>query len=397
MNSTVEHDGRRDRLTGAPEQFPITREWAYLQNASIGPLAAPVVEAVEAVLHSQSTKGTEDYASWLDLVEATREQVATLLHVDPANLSFVRNTAEGLARVAFGLPWSTGDNIVTYAAEYPTNVLPWMALREQGVELRFATGRDGRITVDDIAECVDRRTRLVALSSVQFATGYRADLDAIGGFCRERRVLFSVDAIQHLGILPFDVAGSPVDFVAAGAHKWLLAPAGSGVFYVSPEVADQLRVVEVGYAGTRHYSINDELLDYRLDYRPTAQRFEGGLQAFGPIAGLGASAGLLLGYGLGTIADHVLALTDRAVEGLKGLGAEVLSPRRHRHEKSGIVSFVHPLLPAQEIKSFLAEHRVSVSVRVVEGRNVVRISPHLYNTGDEIDGFIALLTELARR
>ena len=396
MNSTVEPGVRRQGIARAPDLFPITREWAYLQNASIGPLAAPVVAAVKDVVHSQSTQGTEEYASWLDMVESVRQRVATLLLVDPANLSFVRNTAEGLARVAFGLPWSAGDNVVTYAGEYPTNVLPWMALRDQGVELRLASGSGGRITVDDLTGYVDARTRLVALSSVQFATGYRLDVDAIGAFCRERRILFSVDAIQHLGVLPFDVARSPVDFVTAGAHKWLLAPAGSGVFYVNPEAADRLRVVEVGYAGMRNYSINDELLDFRLDFRSTAQRFEGGLQAFGPIAGLGAAAELLLGFGIDAISDHVLALTDRAVEGLTDAGATVLSPRSSLGERSGIVSFVHPRVPALEIKSFLAARHVSISVRVVEGRHVVRISPHLYNTVDEIDAFLALLKELVR-
>lgn len=383
-------------LSEARALFPITEKWAYFQNASIGPTPRPVVDAAESALRSQAVNGTEAYVDWLDNNEKVREEVAKLLNADTDEISFVRNTAEGLARIALGLNWKQGDNVVTYAHEYPTNVLPWLALADKGVQVRQVPVTDGRIGVDEIAALVDSRTRLVALSSVQFANGFRLDMETIGSFCRDRGILFSIDAIQHLGVLPFDVKTTPVDFVSAGAHKWLLSPTGSGLFYARKEVQDMLRVVEVGYAGTRDYSLNDELLDYRLEYRPSAQKWEGGLAAFSTIAGFGAAASLFNTLGIESIEKHVLALTDYAADGLEGLGYKILSPRSSRAEKSAILSFVHPTVPAARLKTYLAARSISISMRTVHGTPVARISPHLYNTVGEVEMLLAALREIPR-
>lgn len=392
--SSTSHPSAVRTLSEARSLFPITESWIYFQNASIGPSPTPVVEAAESALRSQASQGTEAYPDWLQKNEQVRGQVAQLLNADSDEVSFVRNTAEGLARVALGLDWRQGDNVVTYAHEYPTNVLPWLALADRGVEVRQVPVTDGRISVDDIAALVDSRTRLVALSSVQFANGFRLDLEAIGSYCRERKILFSIDAIQHLGVLPFDVKAVPVDFVCAGAHKWLLSPTGSGVFYARKELHDSLRVVEVGYAGTKDYNLNDELLDYRLEYRPSAQRWEGGLASFSTLAGFGAAAELFNTLSLEAIEEHVIALTDQAAEGIQELGFKVMSPRENPEEKSAILSFVHPTVPAAEIKQFLAKRNISISMRTVHGTPVARISPHLYNTRDEVETFLAVLRDM---
>jgi selenocysteine lyase/cysteine desulfurase len=228
---------------------------------------------------------------------------------------------------------------------------------------------------------------------VQFATGFRLDLTEFGSFCRERGILLSIDAIQHLGALPFDVHDTPVDFVSAGAHKWLLSPCGSGVFYVRDELLEELRVTEVGYASTADYSINDELLNYSLELRTTAQRFEGGLATFSTYAGLGASVQLFMEVGIRNIADHIMLLTDTAAEGLQELGFTVLSPRMNSHEKSGILSFTHPNIAAQAIKKHLAQHSISISVRTVQGQPIVRISPHYYNSLEEVQQLLSILAQ----
>mgnify|MGYP000983259622 CR=1 FL=1 len=376
------------------EMFPVTRNLVYLQNASIGPLPRPVLEAATDMLISQSRFGTEHYVSWLARNEEVRSSVARLLNADKDEVSFIRNTAEGLARIAFGMKWKSGDNIVSFAHEYPTNVLPWLALQEQGVETRLVPVTDGRIDVDTIAPLVDSRTRLIALSSIQFATGFRLDLEEIGQFCRERGVLLSIDAIQHLGVVPFDVKETPVDFISAGAHKWLLSPSGSGVFYIRRELLNQLDVVEVGFAGTAAYNLNDELLGYSLKYRDSAQRFEGGLTAFSALSGFGAAADMFNSIGIDNIYRHVLALTDLADNGLRELGFEVVSPRVTTDEKSGIFTFYHTKHDSAQIKQFLLERGISLSVRTVLERPMMRISPHVYNTREDIEQLLAALAEL---
>jgi cysteine desulfurase/selenocysteine lyase len=375
--------------------FPITREWTYLQHASIGPLPDPVTRAAQQYLHSQSADGTEAYPSWLDAVEHTRASAARLLGASVDEISFVRNVAEGLSRISLGLRWAPGDNIVTCAMEYPTNVLPWLALASEGVETRIAPVEGARVTVESLAPYVDARTRLVAVSSVQFASGHQLDLRALGAFCRERGVLLSVDAIQHLGAFPLDVRATPVDFVTAGGHKWLLSPCGTGIFYCRRDLLETLRIVEVGYAGMSTYDLGHELLGCAFSPRPTAQRFEGGLAAISGLAGLGAAIDLVLEVGLDRISRHILELTDATVEGLETLGFRVLSPRRSTAEKSGIVSFTHATRPAGEIKHFLAGRRISVSARVAGGVPFVRISPHFYNTQSEIREVLDALSHLS--
>lgn len=380
------------------ELFPITREWVYLQHASIGPLATPVLNATMNALKSQATQGTESYPAWLEEVEIVRGKVAKLINAKPEEVSFVRNTAEGLGRIALGLRWSPGDNIVTNELEYPTNVLPWLALRDLGVETRIARADEsGRVTLDSLAQQVDKNTRLLAISSVQFSNGYLMDLKSISDYCKKRQILLAIDAIQHIGVLPFDVKALGVDFVSAGAHKWLLAPCGSGIFYCRSDLLEQLRVVEVGFAGTSDYSLTDEFLDYSLSFRPSARRFEGGLVAFSVVAGLGAAVDLLLDAGIERIHAHVLGLTDRFAEGIARLGMHLISPRNGVGEKSGIISFFHPTVPSSEIKQRLADRRISVSTRVARGISFVRVSPHFYNTEEEVEQFVEGLSQIRTR
>jgi selenocysteine lyase/cysteine desulfurase len=376
--------------------FPVTRSWTYLQNASIGPLSTRTMEAVQRHLLAHAAAGTENYASWLEMAESIRARAGALINAPARTISFVRNTAEGLSRVALGLRWTPGDNIITGDLEYPTNVMPWTALVDRGVETRIVPARGGRIRVDDIAEAVDRRTRLVAISSIQFSNGYRLDLDALGSFCRERAILLSVDAIHQLGVLPFDAQASPVDFLSAGAHKWLLSPCGTGIFYVREELLDTLRVIEVGAAGSVGYDVQQELLRSTFTPLPSARRFEGGVPVFSLLAGLGAAIDMCLEVGIDRITRHVLALSDLAADRLTSLGFEVLSPRTVEAEKSGIVAFVHPEIPSAQLKDSLTRDKISVSLRTVQGRSILRASPHFYNNVADVERLIDALSRLAR-
>src|SRR5206468_3207515 len=231
-----------------------------------------------------------------------------------------------------------GDNIVTAAEEYPANVYPWMNLASRGVEFRTVSSRDSRIWLDDIRAAIDSRTRLVSLSFVEYASGFRNDLDAVGALCRERGVLFVVDAIQGLGVLPLDVARTPVDALAADGHKWLLGPEGLGVFWCRRELAERLHPVGVGW-----HSVVGAFDFARVDFtlKPGAGRWEGGTPNVGGILALGASLGLLLEAGIDAVAERVLALTDRLCEQAARAGLTVFSSRRPG-DRSGIVSLAAP-------------------------------------------------------
>jgi selenocysteine lyase/cysteine desulfurase len=300
-------------------------------------------------------------------------------------VAFVENTSTALSMVAEGLDWRPGDNVVGAAFEFPSNVYPWMSLAARGVEYRQAEERDGRIDPEELLALIDDRTRMLALSWVQYASGFRSDLARLGEACRERDVLFVVDVIQGLGALALDVEQAQVDVAAASAHKWLLGPEGIGLLYVSDRVVERLRPVRSGWR-----SVRDRLqwTDYDLTWSEGAGRFESGtLNVYG-IAALGGSLEILLEVGAAEIEPRVLALTDLAARGLAGLGLAVVSSRR-RGETSSIVTAVPAGRSAGDLVKELNERNVVLAARA--GR--LRIAPHFYNTAEEIE---RCLEELGR-
>src|SRR4051794_2469176 len=316
------------------DEFPVTARWAYLDHAAVAPLSRPARDALAEWAADQADNGHVHEPAWMRRVEEVRRLAARLLRTDPLDLAFVKNTSEGVGIVAEGLSWRPGDNVVSAEGEYPANVYPWMNLARRGVELRRAPSRAGRVAVDDLRACLDGRTRLVTLSHVEFATGFRNDLDSVGQLCRERGILFFVDAIQGLGVLPLDVSRTPVDFLAADGHKWLLGPEGAGVLYVRRELVEQLHPVGVGWN-----SVVNPLDFARIDFRlkPHAGRWESGTLNVGGVVALGESLKLLLAAGVEAVAGRVLHLTEHLCEQARRAGFGVYSSRRPG-EASGIVS-----------------------------------------------------------
>jgi cysteine desulfurase/selenocysteine lyase len=364
-------------------EMPAAGRWAYFDHAAVAPLTGRARAALLEWADDTTANGVVSWSAWQRRVEETRRRAAALLHADPLDIAFVKNTSEGVGIVAEGLPWKPGDNVVTAQDEYPANVYPWLNLAGRGVEVRRLPGRDGRILVDDLRAAIDARTRLVSLSFVEFATGFRNDLDAVGGLCRERGVLFFVDAIQGLGVLPLDVSRSPLDFLAADGHKWMLGPEGAGLFWIRREVVERLHPVGVGWnsvVGARDF----DRIDFRL--KPHAGRWESGSLNVGGIVALGASLGLLLEIGMDRIAGRVLELTEYLCEEVRRIGLEVYSSRRPG-EASGIVSLVVPGSEVSTLVRRLREAGVVVNQRA--GR--LRVSPHAYNTTQELDRLVELL------
>jgi selenocysteine lyase/cysteine desulfurase len=316
---------------------------------------------------------------WLARVEQARRLAGQLLNADPLDVAFVPNTTAGIGLVAEGFPWRPGDNVVLPEEEYPSNQYPWMNLAARGVEVRCVPSRGNRVAIDDIRAAMDHRTRVLTVSSVEFASGYRNDLNAFGALCRERDVFFFVDAIQSLGVFPLDVQCTPIDALAADGHKWLLGPEGAGIGYIRREWVERLHPIGVGANSVVHpYAFTT--IDFTL--KPHAGRWEGGAYNLPGITALGASLELLMDEGIGQIEERITTLTDYLCEQAASRGWSVFSSRTPR-EKSGIVSLVHPSLPASEVQRRCRAGGVIVNNRA----DRVRVSPHAYNTTGEIDRF----------
>ncbi|MBN2563375.1 MAG: aminotransferase class V-fold PLP-dependent enzyme [Phycisphaerae bacterium] len=361
-------------------EMPIVRQYNFMDHAAVGPISGRAAEAMrrfieEAQSHAYARDGLYPES------KRTRQLSAKLLHCHPEEVTFVKNTSEGLSYVANGLQFSRGDNIVTSGVEFPANIYPWMNLRDAGVQLKMVPEDKGRIPLERIIELLDERTRLVSISAVQFASGFRTDLAALGKACQERGVLFCVDAIQSLGCVPINVRAMRIDFLSADGHKWLLAPEGAGIFYCRHELLGLLRPSQVGWMGVQD-AMN--FGDYKLEFRDDAQRFDSGSYNLAGIWGLGASIEWLLEIGVEEIWDRVRMLTDRLAKGVQAKGYRLVSSREPS-EASGIVAFVSDTHDhARVVNHLRQEHRTVIAAR--EGR--LRASPHFYNTEDEIDQLV---------
>jgi cysteine desulfurase / selenocysteine lyase len=364
--------------------FPVTRRWAFFDHAAVAPI--PDTAAAELARYAHVV-GENGIAGVLDLVAGTnrvRSLAAQLINAPDVNdVCFVPNTTVGIGLVAEGFPWKAGDNVVLAAEEYPSNQYPWLNLQTRGVEVRQVPSRGNRVSIDDISAAMDANTRVLSASAVQFASGFRADLDALGELCRSRGVFFFVDAIQALGVFPIDVQGTPIDALAADGHKWLLAPEGAGFAYVRREWVDRLHPIGVGaHSVVRPFEYST--IDFTL--KPHAGRWEGGALNVPGLWALGASLDLLLNAGIPNVAARVLELTDYLCERVKSVGCEVFSCR-DGEARSGIVSFTKPGHDQKALMKRCRDAGVIVNCRA----DRLRASPHCYNTLEEIDRLAEVL------
>ena len=364
--------------------FPLLERTTYLNHSSIGPLSNRVRGAIAAATAVQMA-GSDGVTELKSRVATLKGKLARLIGADEAEIALVRNTVEGLATVASGVLWREGDNVVTCDIEFPANVYPWLNLESRyGVTTKLVPARDGRVLADDLIVACDERTRLLTISFVQFSNGYRADLERLGAFCRERDIRFCVDAIQGLGPLQLDVRRCGIDFLAAGGQKWLLAPIGIGFLYVRREVQHELWPSEIGHNSVMQNT--ERYTEYNLTFRPTAEKFEGGVPNYLGVYGLDAALDPFFAVGLDQVEARVLALTDHLCDGLRETNCRLLS-HREPGEKSGTVAFVSEVESSPDLYARLTDAGIVVSLR--EG--AIRVAPHFYNTHEEIDRLLAAL------
>ncbi len=367
-------------------EFPVACEKVFLAHAGVCPLPRRVADAISACAQS-STLGDQE-AFMLHRLDEARKLASQLLNCHTEEIALVGPTSLGLSLVASGLKFRKGDNILIYHDDYPSNVYPWMALAERGVQVRLLNTRGlGVIRAIDVIGQVDENTRLVALASCHFISGYRLEHQAIGKFLRERGILFCLDAIQTLGAFPTTV--EYVDFLAADAHKWLLGPCGAGVLYVRREVQEKLNPSIYGWHNVKSPNF---VAQEQIAFRDNALKYEAGTHNLLGVVGLIAAMELALEIGVENIAAELLRKRALLVPALQAKGFTVLNADVKPENASGIVSFFQAGKDLPALHKKLSEASIATSLRTDrKGQNYIRLSPHFYNTDAELHRVLELL------
>lgn len=362
--------------------FPITSSLNYLNHAAVSPPPNPTIKAVESQLRDVNAYGSLHYREWVATKERARQLVATMIGARPEQLAFMRNTSDGLSSVANGLRWESGDNLVTFNKEFPSNVYPWLRLRDTlGIEIRVCEERSGRIDLNELINLIDARTRVVALSHVQYASGFRADLKRIGQAARRHDALLVIDLIQSLGVVPIDVDGELIDVAAAAGHKWLLTPEGIGLLYLSDRARERIEPTLVGWTSVLD---PEDYSNFSQDWNKGSLAWESGTAPSSLFYGLEASLRLLTETGVARIERYLEELTDYLCERLANSSYEVVSSRAPG-EKSQIVCIRHSGgVSPMSLYAHLRERHIVTAPR----GDRLRISPHLYNTAEEIEALV---------
>lgn len=401
------------------KQMPVAREYAYFDHAAVAPLPCSAREAIKQYATDAADHGDALWLDWSAQVEGLRKQAATLLNAQPSEIALLNNTTQGINIVAEGFPWREGENVVIPENEFPSNILPWQNLVRRGVEVRAvpvgdstAAGdsntevcevADGRVTAEMLERFIDDRTRLIALSWVGFASGFRVDIDEIVEMAHSKGVFVLLDAIQGLGAFPLDVASTGVDFVCADGHKWMLGPEGAAIFYCRQEHLVRLEPVSIGWNSLSKGAFDAKWTDdYRSRLKHDAARYEGGTTNMAGMLGFKQSLQVLMELGLN---DQPSAIEASILQNVAELDAElshaefiVLRPDRPQN-RSGIIGIqlMHrgDVLDPKQLwaaRKHLLDQKIVTSVRA--GR--LRVATHAYNNRDDIQRLTEGLKEFRR-
>ncbi len=395
------------QVLNARQHFPGLADKVFLDAACVSLAPKPATEAIEKFLELAllcPLKSSTHHHIFMDEMRAAaRPAAARLINADPDEIALVESTTQGLSLTADALPLERGDRVLLSDLEFLEVAVPWVQKRKDGIEIDVAPHRNGEVRVEDLADRITSRTKVLAISAVQWTNGYRCDLAAIGKLCRERGIWLVVDAIQQLGVAPIDVRQTPVDILACGGHKWLNSPFGCGFLYISRQALARMGPPLAGYlsiddppGGWGEYfqtPTTAPVKDYK--FVSSARRYEGGGTANYPGAvGLAASLKLIQELGQENITAHVLALTDRLLAGLDKLPVKVITPRA-RENRAGIVTFsVGSAEENVRLMNRLQEKRILVSVRYTSQVGGVRVSCHFYNSTEDVDRLLEAMRDL---
>ena len=357
----------------------------YFGHASTAPLSTYVVDRLKEYLHVRSETKIDDYTAVLKSVENVKKGLAEMINSTPDRIAFTDNTNNGLNMLAQSVLWKQGDRVILNDIEFPANVYPFMNLKHLGVEIDFVKSHDGIVSAEDIINAITPATKLISVSQVQFLTGYRIDLDLLGKVCKEKGIIFSVDAIQGLGAVQLDVQKSNIDFISCGTQKWLLGLQGLAFIYLSKQLQEQMHPSQPGWL-----SVEDawNLLDFNLTLKQTADVFQPGTMNYPGIHVMDASLKLFKEFGLDEIENRIIDNSVYFISRLKEIGITPFLAGVDRKYLSGIVSFKHP--SADKIFHDLLHKNIISSLR----DNGIRFAHHFYNTKEDIDKVISALQEI---
>jgi selenocysteine lyase/cysteine desulfurase len=366
-----------ETIEKARNYFPYLKNGIiYFNHASTGPISIKVKERVEAFLKERSEENIDDYYSFKDVADETKEMIGEMINCQGDRIAFLDNTTNGLIWLAQGIDWKAGDRIILNDVEFPANIYPYLQLKGKGVEIDFIKSKNGIVTAEEVVESIKPQTKLISISFVQFLSGYKVDLEKIGKVCREKGIIFSVDAIQGLGAIKLDVENCNVDFLSSGTQKWLLGLQGLAFIYVRKELQEQLNSAPIGWLAVNNAW---DLLNFDLTLKETAERFQPGTLNNLGIYAFNSSMKLFEEFGFDKIEKQVLNNSKYFINKLTKIGCE--SPLLSLPEEylSGIVSFKSE--NAEKIFDLLSQKKIICSLR--EG--YIRFAPHFYNTEGEID------------
>lgn len=360
----------------------------YFNHASVGALPVPVVERINKHLAVRSEGEISNFETMMHYSASGKEKIARLLNAKPERVSWCENVSHAISILAQGLEWKPGDRIILNDIEFPSNVYPFMVLKEQGVEIDFAKSHNGIVDIEDIEKLITPRTKLISISMVQFVSGYRADVGAIGALCKSKGIIYCVDIIQAAGNVRIDVEKMHADFVAGGTHKWLLGMQGLGYFYLTEELQSKIKMKIVGWT-----SVVDawNMFDYNLTYLESADRYQTGTYNDIGMAAIDASLDIFFGYGMENVEKKVLSNTKYFMNRLNdaGLGTLLSKDLKEKH-LSGIVTAIID----NPKRNFLLLEKDSLKCSLREG--YIRFAPHFYNTREDIDRAMEKITAICR-
>jgi selenocysteine lyase/cysteine desulfurase len=367
------------------EEFePAISNWTYLNAAACGLTPQCARTSMSSWWEDKLSNGSVHYHTWEEDALKTKKKFATLIHASQDEIAYTMNTSEGLNFAINGMSFQKGDNVVVNKYDFPSNFLPWLALEQKGVEVRCVEIIDNRIPLHHFESLMDEKTRAVSISSVQFKSGFRCDLQGIGTLCKEWDAYFVVDAIQSLGALEMDVKKYNIDILCTSCYKWMLGPDGIGFLYCSEDIVDEINTTNIGWMSTPDpWSFPTE-----LHLMNTAQKFESGTLPWSLIYGIDPLLDMFNDLGIPTITDHIFHLLDYLIDELEPLDVTIISPLEE-DERSGILIF--DVRGRDELAAQYQANNVRISVR-----DGIRVSPHLYNTIEDIDVLITHLKQFLR-
>jgi cysteine desulfurase/selenocysteine lyase len=369
------------------QEFPLESNLIYLNHAAVSPWPKRTCESVKQFAEENMSRGSMNYLGWMETESQLRQRLGQLINAPSSqDIAMLKNTSEALSVVAYGLDWRAKDNVVISNEEFPSNRIVWESLQSQGVEVKQANlGLPDRSPEEALLDLCDRNTRILSVSSIQYASGLRLDLQVLGRHCRDNGILFCVDAIQSVGSVQFDVQQAFIDFAMADGHKWMLGPEGLGFFYSTEQAREQLKLTQYGWHMVEHMGDFDHT-DWNI--APDSRRFECGSPNMLGIHALNASISLLLEVGMDNVEAAVAQRSAQIIDYLSASANATVLSRKESARRGGIVTFKHNSHSAESLYKYLTDNHVACAMR----GGGVRFSPHFYTPVEKIQQALEMAT-----